>query len=135
MWFWVWRKSLYPIQIAHIAEDCVYFCEEPPLCCVYTMAMSFGLSTADNRPELMEEVKFRIPTSLQLSFPINKDSNFPHQVRLYRNPREREKIDNLAELFAVINTLQCLEKAYIKDSVQAKVILHLIPIYRMTKIS
>lgn len=49
-----------------------------------------------NRPELMEEVK------------------------LYRNPREREKIDNLAELFAVINTLQCLEKAYIKDSVTAK---------------
>merc|ERR1712228_481064 len=32
----------------------------------------------------------------------------------------REKIDNLAELFAVINTLQCLEKAYIKDSVAAK---------------
>ena len=51
----------------------------------------------DNRPELMEE------------------------VRLYRNPREREKIDNLAELFAVINTLQCLEKAYIRDSVKNKV--------------
>ena len=43
------------------------------------------------------------------------------QVRLYRNPREREKIDNLAELFAVINTLQCLEKAYIRDSVKNKV--------------
>ena len=52
---------------------------------------------SDNRPELMEE------------------------VRLYRNPREREKVDNLAELFAVINTLQCLEKAYIKDSVKSKV--------------
>ena len=52
---------------------------------------------ADNRPELMEE------------------------VRLYRNPREREKMDNLAELFAVINTLQCLEKAYIRDSVKNKV--------------
>ena len=51
----------------------------------------------DNRPELLEE------------------------VRLYRNPREREKIDNLAELFAVINTLQCLEKAYIRDSVKNKV--------------
>ena len=51
----------------------------------------------DNRPELMEE------------------------VRLYRNPREREKIDNLAELFAVINTLQCLEKAYIRDSLKNKV--------------
>ena len=45
----------------------------------------------------------------------------PTQVRLYRNPREREKMDNLAELFAVINTLQCLEKAYIKDSVKNKV--------------
>ena len=55
--------------------------------------MAFSLGPDANRPELMEEVK------------------------LYRNPREREKIDNLAELFAVINTLQCLEKAYIKDSV------------------
>ena len=36
------------------------------------------------------------------------------------NRREREKIDNLAELFAVINTLQCLEKAYIRDSVKNK---------------
>jgi len=59
------------------------------------MAFSLGPEVG-SRPELMEEMK------------------------LYRNPREREKIDNLAELFAVINTLQCLEKAYIKDSVQAK---------------
>ena len=72
------------------------------------MAFSLGPEVG-SRPELMEEMK------------------------LYRNPREREKIDNLAELFAVINTLQCLEKAYIKDSVQAKVILHLIPNYRMSK--
>ena len=49
-----------------------------------------------NRPELMEE------------------------VRLARNPKEREKFDNLAELFAVLTTLQCLEKAYIKDCVPAK---------------
>ena len=53
-------------------------------------------SMATNRPELMEEVK------------------------LARNPREREQFDNLAELFAVLTTLQCLEKAYIKDSVSAK---------------
>lgn len=64
---------------------------------LFTMAFSFGDETVTLRPELMEEIK------------------------LYRNPREREKLDNLAELFAVINTLQCLEKAYIKDSVQAKV--------------
>ena len=53
-------------------------------------------SALPNRPELMEE------------------------VRLARNPREREKFDNLAELFAVLTTLQCLEKAYIRDTVTAK---------------
>ncbi|XP_056636199.1 vacuolar protein sorting-associated protein 28 homolog [Diorhabda carinulata] len=50
----------------------------------------------ENRPELYEEVK------------------------LYHNAREREKYDNLADLYAVINTLQHLEKAYIRDCVVAK---------------
>ncbi|XP_041484337.1 vacuolar protein sorting-associated protein 28 homolog [Lytechinus variegatus] len=53
-------------------------------------------STTSHRPELYEEVK------------------------LYRNVREREKYDNMAELFAVINTLEWLEKAYIRDAVPAK---------------
>lgn len=30
------------------------------------------------------------------------------------------RYDNMAELYAVINTLQSLEKAYIKDAVQPK---------------
>ncbi|XP_055689040.1 vacuolar protein sorting-associated protein 28 homolog [Lutzomyia longipalpis] len=47
----------------------------------------------DNRPELYEEVK------------------------VYRNAREREKHDNMAELYAVINTMQNLEKAYIWDCI------------------
>lgn len=47
----------------------------------------------DNRPELYEEVK------------------------LYRHAREREKYDNMADLYALINTLQNLEKAYIWDCV------------------
>ncbi|XP_023228766.1 vacuolar protein sorting-associated protein 28 homolog isoform X1 [Centruroides sculpturatus] len=51
---------------------------------------------SDSRPELYEE------------------------VRLHRTAREREKYDNMADLYAVINTLQCLEKAYIKDSVTPK---------------
>lgn len=51
---------------------------------------------SENRPELYEE------------------------VRLYRTSRDREKYDNMADLYAVINTLQCLEKAYIKDCVTAK---------------
>ena len=107
------KSLLYPLQIAHIAEDCVYLLEE--VCPVCIMAMSFGLSTADNRPELMEEVKFCMLVICQtFSQPSDLHNKYSSQVRLYRNPREREKIDNLAELFAVINTLQCLEKAYIK---------------------
>ncbi|XP_037069089.1 vacuolar protein sorting-associated protein 28 homolog [Pollicipes pollicipes] len=42
------------------------------------------------------------------------------EVKLYRNAREREKYDNMADLYAVINTLQNLEKAYIKDRVTPK---------------
>uniref|UniRef100_U5EX00 Vacuolar protein sorting-associated protein 28 homolog n=1 Tax=Corethrella appendiculata TaxID=1370023 RepID=U5EX00_9DIPT len=47
----------------------------------------------ENRPELYEEVK------------------------LYRHAREREKYDNMADLFALISTLENLEKAYIRDCV------------------
>ncbi|XP_072911362.1 vacuolar protein sorting-associated protein 28 homolog [Hemitrygon akajei] len=39
------------------------------------------------------------------------------EVKLYKNAREREKYDNMAELFAVVKTLQALEKTYIKDCV------------------
>lgn len=38
-------------------------------------------------------------------------------MKLYKNAREREKFDNMAELFAVVKTLQALEKTYIKDCV------------------
>ncbi|XP_058123844.1 vacuolar protein sorting-associated protein 28 homolog [Anopheles ziemanni] len=47
----------------------------------------------ENRPELYEEVK------------------------LYRQAREREKYDNMADLFALVSTLQNLEKAYIRDCI------------------
>ncbi|EDV26354.1 uncharacterized protein TRIADDRAFT_22070 [Trichoplax adhaerens] len=47
-------------------------------------------------------------------------SELLEEVKLYKNAREREKYDNMAELYAVINTLQCLEKAYIKDAVPPK---------------
>jgi len=54
---------------------------------------------------------------------VGADANRPElfeEVKLHRNAREREKYDNLADLYAVINTLQCLEKAYIKDLVAPK---------------
>jgi len=54
---------------------------------------------------------------------VNQDANRPElygEVRLHRTSREREKYDNMADLFAVINTIQFLEKAYIKDSITPK---------------
>lgn len=53
-----------------------------------------GQQSLDNRPELLEEVK------------------------LCRNAREREKYDNMADLFSILSTLQQLEKAYIRDCVK-----------------
>ncbi|KAI9560539.1 hypothetical protein GHT06_011479 [Daphnia sinensis] len=49
-----------------------------------------------------------------------KKTELNEEAKLYKNAREREKYDNMADLYAVINTIQCLEKAYIKDSVTAK---------------
>nr|CAB3267632.1 vacuolar protein sorting-associated protein 28 homolog [Phallusia mammillata] len=42
------------------------------------------------------------------------------EVKLYSSAREREKYDNLAELYSIIKTLQALEKAYVKDALTAK---------------
>ncbi len=39
------------------------------------------------------------------------------EVRLYENARQREEIDNHANVFSLIRTIQALEKAYIKDAV------------------
>lgn len=50
----------------------------------------------DNRPELFEEIK------------------------LCKSVKEKERYDNLANLFAIITTIQQLEKAYSKDCVTAK---------------
>ncbi|XP_046590308.1 uncharacterized protein LOC107225938 [Neodiprion lecontei] len=63
----------------------------------YIQSMQYiTMSAAQDRPELYEEVK------------------------LYKNAREREKHDNQADLFALVNTLQHLEKAYIRDCVTPK---------------
>uniref|UniRef100_UPI00358DFA62 vacuolar protein sorting-associated protein 28 homolog n=1 Tax=Myxine glutinosa TaxID=7769 RepID=UPI00358DFA62 len=49
--------------------------------------------------------------------PTNNQDHLYEEVKLYKNAREREKYDNMAELFAVVKTMQALEKAYIKDCV------------------
>lgn len=39
---------------------------------------------------------------------------------MFRLPSERERFDNMADCYSLINTIQCLEKAYIKDAVTSK---------------
>jgi len=41
------------------------------------------------------------------------------KVQLYQGPREREKYDNMADLYAIIKTVEHLEKAYVKDAIPA----------------
>jgi len=45
---------------------------------------------------------------------------FLQEVKLYQDNQEREKYDNMADLYAIIQTTEHLEKAYIKDSITPK---------------
>lgn len=42
------------------------------------------------------------------------------EVRLYENSVERERVDNMSELYAVLNALECLEKVFSRDCIAAK---------------
>ena len=42
------------------------------------------------------------------------------EVKLYKSTRERQQFDHLAELYAIINTLQLLENANLKDHVNSR---------------
>lgn len=42
------------------------------------------------------------------------------EVRLYENSAERERVDNMSELYAVLNALECLEKVFSRDYVLPK---------------
>ncbi|PRP83112.1 hypothetical protein PROFUN_09791 [Planoprotostelium fungivorum] len=41
----------------------------------------------------------------------------PQVVKLADNNREREKYDNIADLYSIIKTVEALEKAYVRDAV------------------
>ena len=42
------------------------------------------------------------------------------EVKLYDNHHEREQMENMSELFAVLSALECLEKMFSKDQVGAE---------------
>uniref|UniRef100_A0A915EJD7 Vacuolar protein sorting-associated protein 28 homolog n=1 Tax=Ditylenchus dipsaci TaxID=166011 RepID=A0A915EJD7_9BILA len=42
------------------------------------------------------------------------------EIRLYENSTERERVDNMSELYAVLNSLECLEKVFSRDCIPPK---------------
>ncbi|XP_051168659.1 uncharacterized protein PF3D7_1120000 [Leptopilina boulardi] len=71
---------------------------------------------ANNKPNVIKEI---FNSSVIMSIAQDRPELY-EEVKLYKNAREREKYDNQADLYAVVNTLQHLEKAYIRDCVTPK---------------
>jgi len=46
------------------------------------------------------------------------------EVRLYRTVKDREEIDNLAELYSIFVATENLEKAYVRDLVSSDQYYH-----------
>lgn len=40
-------------------------------------------------------------------------------VKLYTNNRERERLETMADLYAIFVAMEALEKAFIRDSISA----------------
>ena len=70
---------------------------------------------------LLDTLLLFVPELKTSSFLTFLMANLYEEIRLYRTSIDREKVDNLADLYAVINSLQALEKAHIKDCVTPKV--------------
>lgn len=50
--------------------------------------------------------------------PLQSSINLDEEVKLYNNKRERQKYENLSDLFAIIVSLDYLEKAYVRDAIK-----------------
>lgn len=46
------------------------------------------------------------------------DASLLQEVRLYENHGERELVDNQAEMYAILNSLECLEKVFSRDCIK-----------------
>ncbi len=46
--------------------------------------------------------------------------NLDEEVRLYTTNAERERTENLATLYSIIVSLEYLERAYVRDSVNGR---------------
>ncbi|KAI1724783.1 VPS28 protein [Ditylenchus destructor] len=60
------------------------------------------------------------PISGTSGFHQAQDPVLMQEVRIYENSTERERLDNMSELYAVLNSLECLEKVFSRDYIQPK---------------
>ncbi|MCJ1309640.1 Vacuolar protein-sorting-associated protein 28 [Agyrium rufum] len=82
----------------------------------YSYTPSSHLSATVN----LDEVKLRNGLRLDPTFQMIPAESFAlvlQEVKLSTNPSSRDLYDSLAEIYGIIITLDALEKAYIKDSV------------------
>ena len=49
--------------------------------------------------------------------PVPPNPKLQEEIKLYDNARQREEYDNRANVFSLVQTIEALEKAYIKDAV------------------
>jgi ESCRT-I complex subunit VPS28 len=49
---------------------------------------------------------------------LNTRPKFP-EIKAFENPKDRNKCEDLSDLFAIIKTMECLEAAYSRDSVSS----------------
>lgn len=67
----------------------------------------------NERPELFEVI-YSIEKKMSNRY-IQYITFVSQEVRLYKSPKERERYDNQANLFAIISTIEQLERAYRND--------------------
>ncbi|KNC46627.1 vacuolar protein sorting-associated protein 28 [Thecamonas trahens ATCC 50062] len=77
-----------------------------------------GSNMAYGRPQRPAQAPAQAPHVAGASNGL-AESEEVEEVKLWATSREREKVENMADLYAIILTVELLEKAYIRDSISA----------------
>lgn len=48
------------------------------------------------------------------------DADLMQEVRLYDNAAERERLENMENMYSILNSLECLEKVFSRDYIPPK---------------
>ncbi|CBY32709.1 unnamed protein product [Oikopleura dioica] len=88
---------------------------------VFKLISSSNIFSVRSLSPFLSKSSFKSTKILNKFNKTNQRMSLYQEVRLHENAREREEIENQAELYSIIKTLQELEKANIKDAISTKV--------------